>query len=289
MMWRLTEREALPEERNSTSADRRCHRSNERADRDSRGSTTRPDLVTGLPTSRECVVREFKVGSAEVGDHVVLYARATLSGSQRMDVSLRHAQQQKIARILWNRGLFPSNRTTGSHGFMQDVRVVRTSLGKPLLCVAGEFHGGLSFSQTTGRLWAALAKDGLDVGIDAAEPLEFTGPYPFERVFGELEWRAWFDSGHETYPESAALVWSCKEAVAKAFGCGFHLIEPLDIGIVPRGKCGEGIASRACLSDRTLRRFPALRSATIAVVSFRECHAWVSIALAEDHIEGLRR
>jgi phosphopantetheinyl transferase (holo-ACP synthase) len=331
--------------------DRGCHLPMESPNQDEQGSAGTADSVEEFRPGRQEVIRDLTVESVPVGDHPVLYARATLSGSERRDPLLRRALQEKLAKLLWNRSLFPSDKiphpdgefgepprcparrggrstqlpyrlpplhpgagpfpfplplgegwgegagipllkaqsidkSTGSHGVTHDVRIARTILGRPNLCISGQRCGSISFSWTTGVLWAALAEEGLGLGIDAATAAEFDGPYPYERVFDEPERGAWFAGGRETYPETAALVWSGKEAVVKAIGSGFHLIAPLEVAILPCEKHGERFMCGARFSDRTLQRFPELRSAKACIVSFKESQAWVSIALIEGTSKG---
>ena len=332
--------------------DRGCHLPMESANRDEHGWAVPTDSVAVLRLGRQEVVRDVTVECVSVGDHPVLYARATLSGSARRNARLRRALEEELAKLMWNRSLFPADEisnpdgqvgqpplcpassggrskqlpygglplppgaspfpfplprgegwgggagiprvkaptfdeSTESHGVTHDLRIVRTILGGPNLCVTGRRCGSVSFSWTTGVLWAALAEERLGIGIDAATADEFEGPYPYERAFGEPEWGAWFAGGRERYPEAAALVWSGKEAVVKAIGSGFHLIAPREVAILPCEKHGERFMCGASFSDRTLQRFPELRSAKACIMSFKASRAWVSIALIEGHIQGV--
>lgn len=76
-----------------------------------------------------------------------------------------------------------------------------------------------SFSHLAGQTWATASSQDWDIGIDAACNSEFAQPYPLHKVF---------------YPQELsrmepAQIWSAKEAVAKAMGCGFDGVNPLDI------------------------------------------------------------
>ncbi|MBI5569289.1 MAG: 4-phosphopantetheinyl transferase family protein [Desulfomonile tiedjei] len=259
----------------------------ESAKRGKSGATVSSDSVAELRLGQPEVVRDLQVRSALVGDHPVLYARATLSCRQKRDASLRRTLQEQLAKLLWTRSASSSYEGTSSHGITHDVRIVRTILNRPLLRVSDRRCASVSFSWTTGVLWAALSDEGTGVGIDASEAAEFEGPYPYERVFGEPEWGAWFTGGRETYPETAALVWSGKEAVVKAIGSGFHLIAPREVEIVPCDTQRDQIRCRAGFSNRVLERFPELRRARTCIMSFKESRAWLSIALIEVHIEGM--
>ena len=70
---------------------------------------------------------------------------------------------------------------------------------------------------------------GIGIGIDAAEADEFKCPYPFYRAFGKDEFNGVTDLCDGNQAEAAALLWSIKEAAVKAIGCGFHLLDPLEI------------------------------------------------------------
>ncbi len=161
-----------------------------------------------------------------------------------------------------------------------DAELIEGFLGKPELVVGGKRGPSVSFSHVNGSTWAALCPSGASVGIDATEPGEFVGAYPFFRVFHteELELAAMATRGDRV--EAAALLWSAKEAVVKALGCGFHLIAPLDVRIVPTdGKRGMA-KTCADFSEKTQTRFQTLRAGTVRVTSFREPKVWVSTALS---------
>ena len=76
-----------------------------------------------------------------------------------------------------------------------------------------------SFSHLPDSTWAVVAAN-CRIGIDAATAAEFPAGYPLHRVFRPVE----LASGL-----SPACLWSLKEAVAKAAGCGFDGLNPLDI------------------------------------------------------------
>lgn len=113
----------------------------------------------------------------------------------------------------------------------QDFLLARDTLGKPsALSTAGEsLPFGLSFSHYAGWLWAAVT-EATDVGIDASGPEEFSPPYPDQRAFtaNELDVASQFVASP---PEARALLWSVKEAAAKALGTGFHKVEPIGLRV----------------------------------------------------------
>jgi phosphopantetheinyl transferase (holo-ACP synthase) len=174
---------------------------------------------------------------------------------------------------------------------IQVVRIIRGPLGRPQLLVGEQQGPAISFSKSGKTLWAALCEDDCDIGIDVAQYHEFDGKYPFSRVFHPRELRhAMAFSGNDV-KKGAALLWSIKEAVAKALGCGFHLVDPLQI-IVGTATCGaagettEGTAEQnsiydfpIVLSKKAARRFPMAKDRSLQVRSFSHGKMWLSIAL----------
>lgn len=79
-----------------------------------------------------------------------------------------------------------------------------------------------SYSHLADQTWAAVTEQPCLIGIDAASDSEFANAYPLRKVF----------HAGEIATERPARIWSAKEAVAKALGCGFDGINPLDISIV---------------------------------------------------------
>lgn len=90
----------------------------------------------------------------------------------------------------------------------------------------------ISFSHLEDETWAVAATMPCRIGIDAARTLEFAGAYPFHKVFHPSELATGLPP---------ACLWSMKEAVVKALGCGFDGLNPLDITLQPT----EGVASVA--------------------------------------------
>ena len=82
----------------------------------------------------------------------------------------------------------------------------------------------ISFSHLHDETWAAATTIPCLIGIDAAREAEFVGPYPFHKVFHSSE----LATGLPT-----ACLWSMKEAVVKALGCGFNALNPLDVTLQP--------------------------------------------------------
>ena len=163
------------------------------------------------------------------------------------------------------------------------VQVVRSLLGRPHLLL-GEYRGpAISFSEGGGNVWAALCGDESDIGIDAAGADEFQREYPFHRVFHPQELQHALRSAGGDLEMAAALLWSIKEAVVKALGCAFHLVDPRQITVYPpaAGAVGGngGHTFPVSLSGKALVRFPLAAGWTLWVRSVPQRKMWLSIAL----------
>lgn len=177
------------------------------------------------------------------------------------------------------------NGSPSSAGTALPIRVLHEALGRPRLLV-GDYRGpAISFSEGRGMVWAALCADASDIGIDAAESNEFQGAYPVQRVFHpeELEHAQRLTGGDRE--EASALLWSIKEAVVKALGCGFHLVDPRQITVSPSaGAAAAGDGGHTFtvgLSGKARIRFPLASGRPIRVYSLPERKMWLSIATCE--------
>ena len=166
------------------------------------------------------------------------------------------------------------------------LQVVRGQLGRPQLLVGESPGPAISFSNGGGKVWAALAGDGSALGIDAAGSDEFLGDYPFQRVFHhqELEHAVRLTGGNRA--AAAALLWSVKEAVAKALGCAFHLVAPRHITICPATGEGAGYSFSVELTGKARERFPLVESRSFWVHSLPQGTLWLSIALLDRSSTG---
>lgn len=159
------------------------------------------------------------------------------------------------------------------------IRVVHDPLGKPHL-VVGEIPGpAISFSEGGGKMWGALCGDASDIGIDAAAADEFQGDYPLHRVFHDQELHHALRLTGGNVIMAAALLWSIKEAVVKALGCGFHLVAPLQVQVSPSTGVDQGYVFPVCLSGKALVWYPKGVRGSIWVRSYPLGQLWLSLAL----------
>ncbi len=167
------------------------------------------------------------------------------------------------------------------------IQVVRGLLGRPHLLL-GEYRGpAISFSEGGGKVWAALCGDESDIGIDVAGTDEFQREYPFHRVFDPQELQHALRLAGGDLEKASALLWSIKEAVVKALGCAFHLVDPRQITVYPsvEGATGGAVGGNGGytfpvgLSGKAQMRFPVSASRSIWVRSLPQRKMWLSIAL----------
>lgn len=152
-------------------------------------------------------------------------------------------------------------------------------LGRPHLLVGKDRGPAVSFSTGGGKVWAALCGDESDIGIDVAGSDEFQSDYPFHRVFHPQELDHALSLTDGELDKAAALLWSVKEAVVKALGCAFHLVEPRQITVYPAAEENGGHTFPVGLSGKALVRFPLAASQSLWVQSLPHGTMWLSIAL----------
>ena len=163
------------------------------------------------------------------------------------------------------------------------IQVVCDPLGKPHLLLGQSRGPAISFSEAGGAVWAALCGDESDIGIDVAEPDEFPSDYPFHRVFNAQELQHVVRLTEGDVEKASALLWSMKEAVVKALGCGFHLVEPRDIWVHQAVEGGGEYVFPVCLSRKALERLPMGAGRSIWVRSLPQVKMWLSIAFLNWH------
>jgi phosphopantetheinyl transferase len=119
--------------------------------------------------------------------------------------------------------------------------------------------------------------------MDVAGADEFQREYPFHRVFHPQELQHALKLAGGDLEKASALLWSVKEAVVKALGCAFHLVDPRQITVYPSaaGAVGGNGAHTfpVSLSGKALVRFPMAAGRTLWVRSVPQRKMWLSIAL----------
>jgi phosphopantetheinyl transferase (holo-ACP synthase) len=212
----------------------------------------------------------------------------------------RPGQKQHLISRLWDHLVAvkhpfcrqrPDNQDAFPVQVGQFIRVIRGTLGRPQLLLGDHTGPAISFCKSSQNLWAALCGDAHDIGIDVAQSHEFQGKYPFYRVFHPRELRLALKPAGDDLKQAAALLWSVKEAAAKAMGCGFHLVDPLQMTVYPStggatgGAAWTGAKENSIydffvgLSQKGKKRFPVAQDRSIRVRSVCHGKMWLSIAL----------
>ncbi|MFH1113235.1 MAG: 4'-phosphopantetheinyl transferase superfamily protein [Pseudomonadota bacterium] len=168
-----------------------------------------------------------------------------------------------------------------SHSLRGELEIESDDLGAPHLVIRGAEGPGISFSYSRDTLWAALCGRDCRCGIDAAAGGDFSGDYPFHRAFGSNEIENFLPVAGGNRAEAAALVWSAKEALVKALGCAFHLMDPLRVRVGLRGLWGEAVLLTARVESRCGEK-PAegsLQAVSLAALPVQR--TWVSVAVTD--------
>jgi len=214
----------------------------------------------------------------------VFYASLPCSGENLKRQGTNGAgEKHRLASALWDHLAVMESplwkRFQSSNGAAFPIRVVCGRLGRPHLLL-GECRGpAISFSEGGGKIWAALCGDESDIGIDAAGSDEFPSEYPFHRVFHPQELQQALRVAGGDLEKASALLWSVKEAVAKALGCGFHLVDPRQITVYPLVGEDGGYTFPVGLSGKALARVPVAACRSLWALSLPQGKLWVSIAL----------
>jgi hypothetical protein len=161
------------------------------------------------------------------------------------------------------------------------VQIVKDSLGKPRVLCGTESGPSVSFAHLGAGTWGAMCPSSATVGIDVAQAEEFSDGYPFSRVFHEEDLTVTLKKTHDDEKEAAALLWSAKEAIVKAIGCGFHLLDPIDVKVVPWFDEGSEYILRGQVRGRSLGRLPMSMHLDVPISAVREENTWICTALLD--------
>jgi hypothetical protein len=205
---------------------------------------------------------------------------ATLKGQGKDGGGAKHL----LISILWDHLVAMEsplwNHCQSSTKAAFPIQVASGLLGRPYLLVGEDAGPAISFSAGGGKVWAALSSDESDIGIDAAGADEFKREYPFQRVFHPQELQHAMRLADGDLADASALLWSIKEAVVKALGCAFHLVDPLQITVYPLLESSGGVYTFPVgLSGKALARFPQAGGRALRVRSLSQGALWLSIAL----------
>ena len=196
-------------------------------------------------------------------------------------VALRSHIQGWEGRLAWQAAKESLARFLAEHLLereLPDLTLKPDPLGKPQIWMGAAPGPALSFSWSTGRLWAAVGRSESDLGLDVAAPREFAGSYPHRRVFTEAEWREAVTLTAGNQEEAAALLWSVKEAVVKARGCGFHFLSPRQVEVQFAVQGEHGYLWQGYLENPGLGRTIPGGQQPCPVVSVRLKEVWLSVA-----------
>ena len=158
------------------------------------------------------------------------------------------------------------------------ISVEYDEFGKPRLKIGEFMEMAVSFSRVSDMLWASVTGSGNHLGMDVARAEEFDGNYPFPRAFHPEEL---FSSMLDIHgiQESAAMLWSVKEAAVKALGIGYGLLGPLDIRIDSVEDHTTHYIPRIFIASGPLRGIGLHSSSCLSIISFSYAGTWVSVAI----------
>lgn len=166
-------------------------------------------------------------------------------------------------------------------GTRQGLQIESDDLGAPHLVIRGAEGPGISFSYSRDAIWAALCGKDCRCGIDAAAGADFNGDYPFHRAFGGNEIEDFLPVVGGSRAEAAALIWSAKEAVVKALGCAFHLMDPLRVRVGLRGFFGGAVLLTARVESRSGEKQAERSLQAVSLAALPVQWTWVSVAVTD--------
>ena len=228
------------------------------------------------------------IGSAPVSvlfqkPHAEIVFAANAREKRMKPSSARTKAKVELARLLfgnWTGKRFPAQdgclRISAKMG--RPPQVATSFWGQPLLFLSGHIDPSISFSHLGKVTWAALCMDQYSVGIDAATSLDFSKGYPYQRVFHPDEFNNFIDR-YESREKAAAALWSAKEAVVKALGCDYGLLEPLDLRVTYSANSEDGEPFFISFAERAMKRLPWITQEWVEVRIFQQETLFVSVAL----------
>lgn len=165
------------------------------------------------------------------------------------------------------------------------AKIISGGLGRPLLAVKGRWLTNVSFAYSDAELWAVMCCPIWSCGIDVAWAQEFGADYPYHRAFSREELSSTLTVMGCDRDEAAALLWTAKEAVVKATGCGFHLVDPHDVRVAVI-RCRDTVCELQAHVTHRGRTAPARSNEMrVAVRSARSGKYWVSVVMIEKELE----
>lgn len=198
------------------------------------------------------------------------------------DATLRMENRHRLVTVLWEhlRAKKSSNWKYShcSNRIAFPIQLIHHPLGQPNLQFGKNRGPSISFTAAGDKVWAAIACDDSDIGIDVAGSAEFPEGYPLQRVFHAPELRQALELADGNPASAAALLWSVKESAVKALGCAFHLVDPRDVHVHPSAVANGGPIFSVRLSGKALVRFPMADQRPITVRSLSLMGMWLSIA-----------
>jgi phosphopantetheinyl transferase len=193
----------------------------------------------------------------------------------------RPGLQEKIARrLLSGMGNYSAFRIDHASNNNSPVTVHKSRLGRPILALNGMPGPSISFSYHNSKVWGAMCEIPHQCGIDVASSSEFDEKFPLQKIFlpKEITEAIQFAGSIES---ALALLWSAKESVVKAAGCGFHLIDPIEVCLEFIHNCNDVQNMNAHIRESSNPARSHRVSDLFKVGSFRHDEEWISVALRD--------
>jgi phosphopantetheinyl transferase len=200
-------------------------------------------------------------------------------------LTARRKAKVELARLLlghWTGKRFPAQDSCGwiPAKMSRRPQVATSSWGQPLLFLSGHIDPSISFSHVGDVTWAALCMDQYSVGIDAATGLDFSNGYPYQRIFHPDEFNNFTDR-YQSREKAGAALWSAKEAVVKALGCGYGHLEPVDLRVTDIADSEDEEAFFISFARRAMKRLPWIAQEWVEVRIVQKETLFVSVALVD--------